>query len=119
MDLKHHLLRQIAFSRATFGPGRRINGVLDHIKSEIEEVRLSDGSPKEWVDLVILSLDGLWRSLMWQESSIPADPEVVADMVCATIKAKQSKNEGRVWPDWREMPVDKAIEHVRSKGEKK
>jgi hypothetical protein len=113
MDLKQHLLRQIAFSRATFGPGRRTNGVLDHIAKEIEEVRASDGSPREWVDLVILSLDGLWRSIMWQENSIAADPDAVADVVCQTILHKQSKNEGRVWPDWRGMSTEKAIEHVR------
>jgi len=65
MGLKQHLLRQMAFSRATFGPGRRTNGVLDHIAKELDEVARSGGHSSEWVDLVILSLDGLTRSLLF------------------------------------------------------
>lgn len=34
MDLEQHLLRQRAFSRATFGPGARTQGVLDYIRKE-------------------------------------------------------------------------------------
>jgi len=33
--------------------------------------------------------------------------------IIAAIKAKQSVNEGRVWPDWRTADPDKAIEHIR------
>jgi hypothetical protein len=62
MDLKEHLKRQMAFSRSTFGPGERREGVTDHIRQEIDEV-LENGDPREWVDLVLLSLDGLWRSI--------------------------------------------------------
>lgn len=29
------------------------------------------------------------------------------------IVAKQTKNEGRTWPDWRSAAPGKAIEHVR------
>lgn len=64
MNLFHHLTRAIVFSKATFGPGARTNGVLDHITKEIEEVRKGNGDPEEWVDLVILSLDGLTRELL-------------------------------------------------------
>ena len=42
MDLKQHLIRQMAFSKATYGPGTRTNGVLDHLSKEIEEVRESN-----------------------------------------------------------------------------
>lgn len=70
MDLKHHLIRQMVFSRATFGPGERREGVLDHLSKEIAEVRASDGDHDEWVDLVILSLDGLTRRL-WSEFPAP------------------------------------------------
>ena len=31
------------------------------------------------------------------------------------IVAKQTKNEGRTWPDWRTMREDQAIEHDRTK----
>ena len=38
MDLVTHLTRQAAFSKATFGPGARTEGVTDHIKKELAEV---------------------------------------------------------------------------------
>lgn len=114
MDLKQHLLRQMAFSTATFGPGRRTLGVVDHITKELREVLESNGSPSEWVDVVILALDGFSRSLLYQDGQVPPSRDVVADMVCAILENKQSKNENRVWPDWRKSDPNKAIEHDRS-----
>lgn len=38
-DIIAHLTRQAVFSRATFGPGPRTKGVLDHMEKEIAEVR--------------------------------------------------------------------------------
>jgi hypothetical protein len=32
------------------------------------------------------------------------------------LKAKQTKNENREWPDWRTAAPGKAIEHIRSEG---
>lgn len=100
-DLVAHLRRQREFSLRTFGPGMRINGVTDHIAKELIEVRESGGDLREWIDVVILGLDGCWRS--------GATPEEIV----AAIVAKQTKNEGRNWPDWRTVAPDTAIEHVR------
>lgn len=117
MDLKQHLIRQMVWSRATFGPGARTEGVLDHISKEIEEVRGSGGSPDEWVDLVILTLDGLTRQI-WNESKTSVgglySAEYAASAACHMIVEKQSRNELRDWPDWRTAPKDKAIEHVKT-----
>lgn len=115
MDLRQHLIRQMAFSKATYGPGTRTNGVLDHLSKEIEEVRESSGSADEWVDLVILSLDGLTRQLSFcNEGDKRTKPSAdIADMACRMIVGKQDRNENRNWPDWRTMSADKAIEHVR------
>jgi len=104
-DLVSHLHRQAAFSERTFGPGERTEGVVDHIRKELVEV-LDDagaGLPTlaEWVDVIILAFDGAWRS--------GATPE----QIVAAIVAKQTKNEGRRWPDWRTAAPGKAIEHVR------
>jgi len=120
LDLQQHLIRQMVFSKATFGPGARTNGVLDHIQKEIAEVRESVGTVKhieEWTDLVILSLDGLTRAI-WAgtEYSVPVDQ--AAAHAVRSITGKQSKNERRDWPDWRGMSPDKAIEHVRGNPEK-
>jgi hypothetical protein len=116
MDLKQHLMRQMAFSKATYGPGTRTDGILDHITKEIVEVRESGGSSDEWVDLVILSLDGLTRQLSFcrQHEQRTKTSAEIAEMACNIIVAKQDRNENRTWPDWRTMNADKAIEHDRS-----
>ncbi|MBX3634719.1 MAG: DUF550 domain-containing protein [Rubrivivax sp.] len=101
-DLVAHLRRQMAFSERTFGPGARVAGVCDHIRKELIEVEDSGGALAEWVDVIILGLDGAWRS--------GATPEQVA----AAIAAKQAKNEARRWPDWRTADPEKAIEHDRA-----
>ncbi len=115
MDLKQHLIRQMAFSHATFGPGTRTAGVIDHIRKELVEVEESGGSSAEWVDVVILALDGLTRQLAYC-NGYRAQPDRVAETVCSMILGKQSKNEARDWPDWRIVLTDKAIEHVRDEG---
>lgn len=101
-DLVAHIRRQSAFSLRTFGSGQRVDGVTDHIAKELQEVRDSGGDLAEWVDVIILGLDGAWRS--------GASPE----QIVAALEAKQTKNEGRRWPDWRTAPEGKAIEHDRS-----
>lgn len=113
MDLKQHLLRQMAFSHATFGPGTRANGVVDHIRKELVEVLESNGSAAEWMDVVILGLDGLTRQLAYC-TGVRRDPETVAAEACAMIRGKQTRNEARQWPDWRTASADSAIEHVKS-----
>ncbi|OZE03911.1 hypothetical protein CH255_19695 [Rhodococcus sp. 05-2255-2A2] len=99
-----HLKHQRDWSRETFGPGSRIEGVLDHITKEIAEVRAKPDDITEWADLAILAFDGALRQGF--------EPEEII----AAIKAKQTKNEGRTWPDWRTADPDKAIEHVRAAG---
>lgn len=121
MDLKQHLIRQMAFSHATFGPGTRTKGVVDHISKELTEVLESGGSIDEWVDVVILALDGLTRAACYgkpggEGDDVRWEPEEAAEFVIRRIKAKQSRNEARTWPDWRTMSADKAIEHDRTSG---
>ena len=116
MDLKNHLLRQMAWSHATFGPGARKDGVVDHIRKELEEVLDEDDvemSANEWVDVVILALDGLTRQLAFKNTEHRGDPRAVATIACGMIEQKQARNEGREWPNWRTAKHGKAIEHVR------
>lgn len=115
MDLQQHLLRQMAFSHATFGPGTRTQGVVDHIRKELVEVLEGGGDSAEWVDVVILALDGLTRQLAFcAHDTARADPMRVAEVAVNMIVQKQTRNECRVWPDWRTADRDKAIEHVRT-----
>ncbi len=97
-----HIERQRAWSTTTFGPGPRTEGVIDHITKEFDEIRADPTDLKEWVDVIILALDGA------QRTGVP-----VQDIIDA-IHAKQERNEKRKWPDWRTAPEGKAIEHDRS-----
>lgn len=101
-DLHVHLQRQREFSERTFGPGPRTAGLIDHIRKELLEIEADPGDLAEWIDVAILALDGAWRT--------GASPQQIID----ALVAKQVKNEGRTWPDWRTAPPDKAIEHDRS-----
>lgn len=113
-DLEAHLKRQMAFSHATFGPGERMQGVLDHIRKEIVEVEQSNGDSNEWVDIVILALDGLTRRLSYcVDGKTRNNAQEVAAMACRMIEGKQTRNEERVWPDWRTADPNKAITHVK------
>lgn len=111
MDLIQHLKRQIAWSRATFGPGERRKGVIDHIRKELVELETANGESSEWVDVVILALDGLTRRIVATQSH--PNVEAAATMAVRMIEGKQGRNELRVWPDWRTMSEDVAIEHVK------
>lgn len=102
-DLIRHLQRQREFSLRAFGPGTRSKGVVDHIRKELTEIEADPLDLGEWVDVILLALDGAWRA--------GYSAEDIAD----AIEAKQTKNESRTWPDWRTAPPDKAIEHVREK----
>lgn len=114
LDLEQHLLRQMAFSRATFGPGTRTDGVIDHIRKELKEVEKSNGDVSEWCDVVILALDGLSRQLLFAGAKNSWSPQAAAETACKLIVQKQSINEARNWPDWRTADPHRAIEHIRS-----
>lgn len=96
-----HLYRQREWSERTFGPGLRTKGVVDHIRKELKEIEDNPTDLSEWVDVIILSLDGAWRA-----GYSPAE-------IISGIKAKQMINENRKWPDWKTSSEDEAIEHVR------
>lgn len=105
-DLVRHLHRQREFSFRTFGPGPRTRGVLDHIRKELVEIEAAPGDLDEWVDVILLALDGAWRA-----GYIPED-------IAEAIEDKQERNEARDWPDWRTQSPDEAIEHVRTTEER-
>lgn len=95
---------QRAWSEEVFGPGERREGIVDHITKELGEVLDADPDDvSEWVDIVILALDGAWRD--------GHEPEAIV----SALAAKAEKNRKRTWPDWRIAEPGKAIEHDRSK----
>jgi len=121
-NLEQHMMRMQAFSRANFGPGTRTEGLIDHVKKELDEIaeRPKAVAWQEWLDVIILGLDGFWRSLAYGEGE--DDQEIrtnyhtfsnVGDILVDHLTKKQTKNELRNWPDWRSAEPGKAIEHVR------
>ena len=102
-NLLEHLRHQREWSARTFGPGERTAGVLDHIRKELNEIADNPVDLWEWIDVVILALDGAWR--------IGATPE----QIVAALVAKQAKNESRRWPDWRTAEPGKAIQHIKTR----
>lgn len=88
MDLIAHIHRQREWSERTFGPGERANGVVAHIRKELAEIEAAPGDLMEWVDVILLAIDGAWRA--------GYTPEAIAH----AIPIKQERNEGRRWPDW-------------------
>lgn len=104
-DIIKHLERQKEFSERTFGPGKRTKGVLDHIEKELKEIEENPDDLSEWIDVVILALDGAWRS--------GYNPY----QIIGALIAKQYENEARKWPDWRTRSENEAILHVKSEND--
>lgn len=102
MNLITHLKKQRTFSMNTFGPGSRTKAIIDHIGKELKEIEAAPHDLEEWVDLILLSLDGAWRAGF--------NPAEIAN----AMGLKLNKNIARTWPDWRTADPDKAIEHVRT-----
>lgn len=101
MDLIEHLIRQKTWSERTFGPGQRTEMVIAHIRKELDEIQGSPDDIFEWVDVVLLALDGAWRAGF--------SPTQIAH----TIDRKQTINEARDWPDWRLQKNNQPIEHIK------
>jgi hypothetical protein len=101
-DLVAYLHRQWAWSKETFGPALRTKGIVQHITKELREIEAEPHDLAEWVDVIILAMDGFWRHGGKPEDLLPA------------MQAKQDRNFARTWPDWRTMGEDQAIEHDRT-----
>jgi hypothetical protein len=101
-DVETYFARQIEWSRETFGPALRTGGVIDHIRKELKEIEANPHDLSEWIDVVILAMDGFWRHGGSASDLMPR------------LLAKQQKNMARTWPDWRTMSENSAIEHDRS-----
>lgn len=95
------LQTQMEWSEATFGPGARLDGLLAHIRKELDEIAADPTDVTEWIDVVILALDGAWRSGHTPEQ------------VVAALQDKYRINREREWPDWRTAEPGMPVEHVR------
>lgn len=102
MNLAKFIADQREWSKRTFGETPRTEGILAHIAKEMDEVRADPTDVTEWIDIVILALDGAWRA--------GHSPEEI----CQAMKAKQAKNFARTYP---QTPDDQPSEHIKEEGE--
>lgn len=100
-DLAAFCDERAQWSVETFGPGDRYAGVIAHIRKELNEIEAAPDDLEEWIDVILLALDGAFRSA-------GADGrEIVAALV-----AKHEKNRARRWPDWRTLSPGEVSEHL-------
>lgn len=99
-DLVDYIGKQKRWSEKTFGEGKRTVGVTAHIAKELEEIRHQPTDIMEWVDVIILAMDGAWRA--------GYSPEIIVQ----ALMLKQAINFNRKWPA--PTSEDKPVEHVRS-----
>ena len=97
--LRAFMVDQIKWSSRTFGPSPRTEGILKHIAKELEEVRADPWDLSEWLDIVILGLDGYWRH------------GGLARTIMRDLNAKAAINRGRTYA----VPAsdDEPCEHIR------
>ena len=90
---------QRQWSLKTFGTGPRTGGIIKHIISELQEVSEKPRDVYEWIDIIILAIDGAWRA-----GHDPID-------ICRALEKKQLINFKREYP----MPSsqDEPSEHVK------
>lgn len=100
VDLADYVGRQQAWSARVFGLGARTIGITKHIEKEIEEVRASPDDLMEWIDLMIIAMDGYWRA--------GGSPSHLMDL----LERKQAINFARKWPP--PGPQDEATEHCKT-----
>lgn len=99
MNLTAYIQRQIEWSRRTFGPTRRTKGLTEHIRKELMEIEAEPEDLTEWIDVIILGLDGAWRT------------GATAEQIAMALEVKQARNFQRTYP----FPKsdDEPSEHVR------
>lgn len=98
MNLLDYLAKHRRWSQVTFGPGHRTAGLVKHIQKELAEILADPLDLEEWIDVVILGLDGALRTGA-------SDEEVVE-----ALRAKQEKNFERKWP--KGVGQDQPSEHL-------
>jgi type II secretory pathway component PulJ len=95
--------RQHRWSRATFGPRKTTKSITNHIRKELLEIEAHPSDLGEWIDVIILALDGAWRT------------GKTASEIVQALDAKLAINESRQWPNWRraELGSEEPVEHIR------
>lgn len=97
------LKRKQRHSFVIFGPPshRSHEASLEHLEEEIGEARDNPADLTEWADCALLVFDAALRA-----GHSPAS-------IANAIRDKQTRNEARQWPDWREGDASKGVRHIK------
>ena len=85
------------WSTKTFGTGKRTRGLLEHLRRELAEIEQSPDDLVEWVDVILLAMDGYQRH---------GGRTLLED-----LRKKHNINTWRTWPA--PESEDHAAEHDR------
>lgn len=102
-DFKNWLNDHHTWANETFGPGLRTKGIAEHITKELAEIQQDPLDYKEWIDVIILAINGAMRT-------VGGNPQVVIDGLINKLDVIKKRS----WPDWRIVGEDRAIEHIRT-----
>ena len=97
---KANLDDQRAWSLEAFGPNEHTAQLIGHIESELLEIADAPEDVSEWVDVVIIALDGAMRAGHTSQEVIDA------------LVAKQALNRRRRWADWRTASEGEIPHHL-------
>lgn len=97
-NIFNYIMDHMNWSRKTFGLGQRTEGICRHIESELQEIREDPKDAAEWIDIIILAIDGAWRAGL-------SPGEIVQE-----LWRKQKINFERDWP---QVPEDTPSFHIK------
>ena len=100
MNFTNYVRLHREWTLQALGEGEKVEGILRHIESELDEIREDPADLEEWIDLMILAIDGAVRQGY-------SDAQIASALV-----DKQLKNRARQWPPIGSVPDDQPIEHV-------
>lgn len=101
MSLDVLLMVKREWSLSVFGPDYTYGELLAHIRKEVAEVAANPNDTTEWIDIILLAMDGYWRA---------NDRTSRAQNLMRDLAAKVEENKYRQWE--RSAPGE-PMEHKR------
>jgi len=128
MDFHNIYEKHCLWSKKTFGPteNRSIDGVIEHIRKELDEVQEAAKELTENQSSPVGSFSGaVERQKLTSQFTLEVADIIILAMelahvmgvgashMCAMLTKKQDVNSMREWPDIDDQEPGKPIEHVR------
>jgi len=98
--------RQRTWSTTQFGESVDLPRILNHITEATGDVEKEPARLHNWIDIVLLAMDGAWRA-----GHSPKE-------VVQAIQDVQVRNIMRDWQNPGDLPIGEPIKHIRSQAER-